>query len=452
MWLINVHTLKLEEVWGETVKKYAILSHRKGFSKITKSCKHARDQGYDYVWVDTCCINKESSAELSEAINSMFRWYKASGVCYAYLSDVDRSETHTILIDDQVKQSQWFTRGWTLQELLAPNSVILFDRKWACLGTKQTLSKIIEKRTGIEELALHGKPLADYSIAQRMSWASRRKTTRVEDIAYCLLGIFDVNMPMLYGEGEKAFMRLQEEIIKQSDDHTIFAWPIDDREQAGLLADSPSAFANCRNVRVVPSRKDHSSYALTNRGLSCKFIATMFAVDTYLVRLDCTDSALRVDDGPYMGMFLRRLLDDDQYARVRYQNQTFMRFRFKFILPFENPLDETLLEAFRCDWDQERGIMLFKPGEQHQMGIFDLRSLNGRIAYLKLGFDFACNPVCFLLAEESVASHKLHLDQRTRSYQHNQFRKPRTIWNRTPFDDDGWGQVDHDGCAYDLNR
>ncbi|KAL8637370.1 MAG: hypothetical protein Q9226_009130 [Calogaya cf. arnoldii] len=428
MWLINVHNLKLEEVWGVTVKKYAILSHRweeeevsfkdmqdieiawkkKGFSKILKSCEHARYQGYDYVWVDTCCINKESSAELSEAINSMFRWYKAAGVCFAYLSDVNCSETHTVLIDDQIMRSQWFTRGWTLQELLAPNNIILFDCEWACLGTKHVLSEIIEKRTGIEELALHGKPLADYSIAQRMSWASRRKTTRAEDIAYCLLGIFDVNMPMLYGEGMKAFMRLQEEIIKQSDDHTIFAWPIDDREQAGLLADSPSAFANCRNVRVVPSRKDHSSYAMTNRGLSCKFIATMFVVDTYLVRLDCTDSALRVDDGPYMGMFLRRLFDDDQYARVRYQNQTFMRVRtdvsawdafrspisgtsnlvpiqvhvrqetpgqfdnpygetrvngFHIRLPFGTSLDESLLEASGCDWDYEKRIMLFNPGE-----------------------------------------------------------------------------------------
>ena len=215
-----------------------------------------------------------------------------------------------------MQQSQWFTRGWTLQELLAPDDVVFYDCNWLSLGTKKTLSEVIQKRTRIHEQALHGEPLETYSIAQRMSWASQRVTTRPEDIAYCLLGIFDVNMPMLYGEGTKAFYRLQQEIIKQSDDHSIFAWPIDDRDQTGLLADSPDAFFLCQNVRVSNSRGGHSSYTMTNRGLSCSFIVLPFIVDTYLARLDCTDEP-QVHDEPHFGMFLRKLADDDQYARVR---------------------------------------------------------------------------------------------------------------------------------------
>ena len=128
-----------------------------------------------------------------------------------------------------MKDSVWFTRGWTLEELLAPPNVRFFNRQWITLGTKQTLDRVLIQKTGIDDDILSGKhSLASRSIAQRMSRASERKITRKEDRAYCLLGIFDVNnMPLLYGEGgKKAILRLHEEIIKQSDDHTIFAWPI----------------------------------------------------------------------------------------------------------------------------------------------------------------------------------------------------------------------------------
>ncbi|KAL8994767.1 MAG: hypothetical protein Q9169_005351 [Polycauliona sp. 2 TL-2023] len=242
MWLINAKTLKLEEVWGETVKSYAILSHRweeeevshqdmhdyaiavkkKGFTKIAKSCELALKDGFDYMWVDTCCIDKKSSAELSEAINSMFRWYESAGICYAFLSDVDcsREEADETSIHHQIQQSMWFARGWTLQELLAPRNVVFYDSNWISLGTKKSLDRVIEQRTGIDALALDRSCyFTAFSIAQRMSWAAERITTRSEDTAYRLLGLFQVNMPMLYGEGQQAFMRLQEEIIKQSDDH-----------------------------------------------------------------------------------------------------------------------------------------------------------------------------------------------------------------------------------------
>ena len=321
MRLINAHTRKLEEVWDENVKKYAILSHRwengevsyhdmqnpagasnmKGFAKILKACDHTVSDGYDYVWVDTCCINKENSAELTEAINSMYRWYQAAAICYAFLSDVDTKAPNIDTVEQQIKSSLWFARGWTLRSLLT-------------------------MKTGIDEAILNGEPLSRRSIAQRMSWWRERVTTRKEDIAYCLLGIFDVNMPLLYGEGgKKAFLRLQEEIIKQSDDHTIFAWPIEHQDQPGLLAESPEAFKNCQHVRPMTSRKGRSPYSFTNRGLSIKLSATQFTMDTYLVRLDCADGLLPADNGTLdefrLGMFLRRLDEDDQYARVKHQGE-----------------------------------------------------------------------------------------------------------------------------------
>ena len=169
----------------------------------------------------SCCIDKTSSAELTEAINSMFRWYKSSEVCYVYLSDVSSCD----YILEQFKKARWFQRGWTLQELIAPDNVIFHSKEWHQFGTKAGLSAFISDITNIDPLFLDSENLASASIAQKMSWASKRETSRPEDIAYCLLGIFDVNMPLIYGEGSKAFLRLQEEIITTYPyDFTIFAW------------------------------------------------------------------------------------------------------------------------------------------------------------------------------------------------------------------------------------
>lgn len=264
MRLLNVETLKLEEFFDENDVPYAILSHRwedeevtfrdiqdveaastlKGFEKIQNTCHQARKDGIQYAWVDTCCINKANSSELSEAINSMFRWYQKSKVCYAYLSDVDSLENFT--------KSVWFTRGWTLQELIAPSDVRFFDHIWRPLGDRKDRRIDLLARTGIA--TLWNVPLMEYSIAQRMWWASNRVTTRPEDMAYCLLGIFGVNMPLLYGEGSRAFIRLQEEIIKQVDDQSIFAWPMLSTEPCGLLAPSPKVFEKSANMCPVPSR------------------------------------------------------------------------------------------------------------------------------------------------------------------------------------------------------
>ena len=339
MRLIEAKTLKQVEVTDETVKRYAILSHRwreqevnfkafqdlraasemKGFAKIRMSCNQAVQDGLEYIWVDTCCIDKDSSAELSEAINSMYRWYQASSVCYAFLEDV-----HGELGD--MESSVWFTRGWTLQELIAPQHVMFFDRQWRSLGTKKAISRDLSRWTGIDLAVLESRgSLSSCSIACRMSWASKRVTTRVEDTAYCLMGIFDVNMPLLYGEGEKAFLRLQMEIIKESDDHTIFAWPMNRDELSGLLARSPASFKDCSNIILRTTRAGRAPYAMTNRGLSTKFMAVAWVVDTYLVSLDCFYRFVQPHDGARLGIFLKRLGQDDQYARVRFDDESVLQ-------------------------------------------------------------------------------------------------------------------------------
>jgi hypothetical protein len=172
----------------------------------------------------SCCIDKKSSAELSEAINSMYRWYQQSAVCYVFLADVSSDKPE---IKVQFKSSRWFTRGWTLQELIAPQNVVFYSKEWRILGTKSDdeMTIFLSLITRIDEEYVNGKDINLASISKRMSWASSRRTTRTEDIAYCLLGIFDLNMPLLYGEGKRAFRRLQEEILKtQPYEHTLFAW------------------------------------------------------------------------------------------------------------------------------------------------------------------------------------------------------------------------------------
>lgn len=249
----------IEEFFGEP-PSYAILSHtwqemevtfqdittgvidKKGFKKVKDCCTFARADGYEYAWIDTCCIDKTSSAELSESLNSMYRWYQEADVCYAYLADVPSKS---------FAESRWFKRGWTLQELIAPSTVIFLDHEWNELGTRESLRDVLSDITSIPAGILVGDDdVETASVAQRMSWAARRETTRIEDRAYCLMGIFGINMPPIYGEGKNAFIRLQEEIMKVLDDHSIFAWRSDSEEEdhGGLLATSPDAFRDSANI------------------------------------------------------------------------------------------------------------------------------------------------------------------------------------------------------------
>lgn len=149
----------------------------------------------------------------------MFQWYKSAKVCYVYLDDISDD------IESNLAQCRWITRGWTLQELIAPREVIFHSKNWHVLGTRSELSANLATITGIHKPFLLGRSLRSASIAQRMSWAAKRATTREEDIAYCLLGIFDINMLLLYGEGPKAFRRLQEILSREYPyDHSLFAW------------------------------------------------------------------------------------------------------------------------------------------------------------------------------------------------------------------------------------
>ena len=291
MRLLEARTLDLKSFVGDC-PPYAILSHcwsdeevvfsdlvdltearkKSGFSKVEKTCEQALKDGFDYVWIDTCCIDKSSSAELSEAINSMFAWYKGSDKCYAYLADVDEP--------DGFAHSKWFTRAWTLQELLAPSHIQnegksgmdFFSSQWAMLGSKSDLSNAIGDICGIDKEYLEGESIYTASISKRMSWAAERQATRSEDIAYSLLGLFDVNMPLLYGEGKlKAFRRLQEEIMKISEDETLFAWESATFEMrassADVLASDPKDFSEARDLVPFASDEPVVPYSMTHRGL-----------------------------------------------------------------------------------------------------------------------------------------------------------------------------------------
>ncbi|KAF2845622.1 HET-domain-containing protein [Plenodomus tracheiphilus IPT5] len=304
MRLLHAKTFEFQAFEGTHVPKYAILSHRwegeeisyhemeEGttifrdparrvyFDKIRQCCLQAIDDELDYVWIDTCCIDKSSSAELSEAINSMYQWYQKSTMCYAYLSDVECETVGTQIVVTKVKEgsrfedSKWWTRGWTLQELIAPRAVKFFapgPTGWMAIGTRQSLMQEISLRTRIDHGTLLGRDVRMSSVARRMSWASERETTRPEDLAYCLLGLFGVNMPLLYGEGTRAFLRLQEEIMKQSDDQTLLAWELDPEPTGstlcGPLATSPLQFRGSGNLLPIIDSNINNSYSMTNKGL-----------------------------------------------------------------------------------------------------------------------------------------------------------------------------------------
>ncbi|KAJ9623060.1 hypothetical protein H2203_005992 [Taxawa tesnikishii (nom. ined.)] len=310
--------------------QYAILSHtwdedevKKGYEKVYRTLDQAWRDGYAYVWVDSCCIDKSSSAELSEAINSMYAWYEAAAKCYAYLADVPlESDPHAP--DSRFCSSRWFTRGWTLQELLAPTDLVFFSQDWKPLNDKIQLREPVSRATRIDaDILAKKRPLESASIAERMSWAAGRETTRTEDKAYCLMGIFSVNMPMLYGEGDKAFLRLQEEIMKQSDDHSLFAWANSKHKPDmlhGLLADSPDDFNFPEAQYIVPysSWEKESPYGMTNRGLDIELHMRPLDANNarYIAALHCPSPT---SQGYFLAVVLQRLgsgADSDTYARI----------------------------------------------------------------------------------------------------------------------------------------
>ncbi|RMY40376.1 hypothetical protein D0866_01311 [Hortaea werneckii] len=343
MLLLNARTYALKFFHtAKTAPPYAILSHtweddevlfkdmddlesaktKSGWQKIEYICRQALEDGLEWAWVDTCCIDKSSSAELSEAINSMFNWYKCSTVCYVYLCDLTMTvilrddypmvstwleranrmatggpdnSTRDFLIfdnpweshveffqsvtsdiisavenDDEVysrprheldmslldtlgalSTAKWWSRGWTLQELLAPTNLVFMDRHWQQIARLPDFVVTVSVISSVDvEVLAKTASLQSRCIAERLSWASKRSTTRTEDTAYALLGIFDAAMPLLYGEGNRAFKRLQEVISLRSNDLSIYAWPRMNSDDDDLMfSSSPSNFVNCAAVR-----------------------------------------------------------------------------------------------------------------------------------------------------------------------------------------------------------
>jgi len=369
--------------------------------------------------MDTCCIKKESSTDLSEAINSMFQWYRDAEHCYVYLHDVQQKAWQ-----DMLPRSVWFTRGWTLQELLAPRKVLFYDQDWQFLGDKCSLVADLSRITGIDQAALETGNLCSYSIAQKMSWAARRITTRIEDGAYCLLGLFDINMPPMYGEGKKAFLRLQEEIIKNSDDHSIFAWSMGNTRFSGLLAPEPTCFAGSGQATSDTFRNDHTAFTMTNRGLSITLEVTPWSADTYLAYLNCAQ-VLTSHAQVQVGILLRRLSEHDQYARINLcqgglwfdtSENSAHAYRPRRMRPLlvrktvdEGREEECLKKrtygiqlpvkllplSTHSDASKDRFVRL-KPGGWGEVTVVDLSREYRDLRHIALGFDFDFNPVCLL--------------------------------------------------------
>ena len=384
MWLLDAHTRQLEEYIGDKIPPYAILSHRwgveevtfqdikntcatykRGYKKIEFCCRQALQDSTAYgprighVWVDTCCIDKTNFTELSEAINSMYQWYSGATVCYAFLEDV---QSHN---EENIVQSSWFTRGWTLQELLAPERVVFFDSNWLCLGTKIQLSKEVMKATDVPETAFTCKFNPErFSVADKMSWASLRQTTREEDKAYSLLGMFQVNMPLIYGEGNRAFRRLQEEILKNAQDLTIFAWSTSipcprTMNSSATFANSPEAFGHrgCRlhpfdirsqerlqsvlyRLRVGLGNDELPSSSVSNIGISISLFMVPLSPGIYFVPL-CTVCKLDSSAPSRLnGMLIRRTSRAGIYIRLRKWGMC--------LFPAPNA----------CSWDCPRTVML----------------------------------------------------------------------------------------------
>ncbi|KAG2140751.1 hypothetical protein BD769DRAFT_1428313 [Suillus cothurnatus] len=284
--------LSREDVIANVVRKrvrYAILSHRwlaegevtyqdmmgstqphgPGFAKLESFCATASRYGMSFAWSDTCCIDKTSSSELDESLRSMFKWYRNSSICIAYLAQ-------TVRVSD-LEKDLWFTRGWTLQELLAPRRLKFFGAGWLPLTMQDNdkadyhVMKMMERVTSISSRELSDFIPGSHDVAKRMTWAANRKTTRGEDMAYSLMGIFHVVLPIAYGEGsERAFFRLVEAIIQTSDDLRIFNWagrPAITNHPSRALPSSPRCYVGRPYCPLI-----RREFSLTNSGLRIKLI------------------------------------------------------------------------------------------------------------------------------------------------------------------------------------
>ncbi|KAI6101886.1 hypothetical protein F5141DRAFT_1242909 [Pisolithus sp. B1] len=278
MYLLNVNTQQLEDIHEQC--PYAILSHawgagerdyfqkigtksicmEPGYEKVEMCCRLAQQDGLDYVWINDCCADANTRGTRSEARISAYAWFQQAQVCYTYLGNVDGDEDPREKFS-QFRDSWWFQHSWTLQELLAPKHMFFFVKDWTMIGTKADLVDIISDVTGIHKDALeHPERIPCFSIATRMSWAKGRTSTKEEDRVYTLMGLFDVNLPVAYGEGEtKTFLKLQNEIMKITDDQSIFAWRSvagasvsSESDALGILASTYECFVECGDIQKIP--------------------------------------------------------------------------------------------------------------------------------------------------------------------------------------------------------
>lgn len=289
--------------------------------RMTTDALQKRAQPIDHFWIDTCCIDQGNLAELSMSINSMYRWYKRAVICFAYLYDYEVSSSQSII------ESGWFKRGWTLQELVAPKEMEFFDKNWIPVGTKETLQAEISSRTRIDRSILQmSQKLHHPSVAHRMSWYHDRETKLPEDAAYCLMGLFDVHMPTMYGEGlRSSFRRLQEEIVKYADDHTIFAWKQPENvsvsirqsnrvvHESGPFATSPACFSDTGIYTSSSNRHNSKPFHLTNKGLQIQLYLQRVSGDLWVAALD-----IKADSKHDLGIYLRCLSTiTRQFCRTR---------------------------------------------------------------------------------------------------------------------------------------
>lgn len=414
MHLIDTGTLKLYDAGGDDIPKYAILSHtwgkeevlfadmekdirtqKLGWQKIERSAAIAKSMSLKYIWVDTCCIDRSSSAELSEAINSMYRWYKRARMCIAYLADV--KSTSGPEMRAELATSRWFKRGWTLQELLAPRSVNFYNMAWEGIGSKSygrkyspfevILTSEISDATGIPtDIISDGRKVSKSSVAQRMSWASERETSRIEDQAYSLMGLFGIYMPVVYGEGSRAFVRLQEEILKTFDDETSFAWHAREANWgtanlAGVLARSPRDFAKCNSMITTDTVERSVPYLMTNKGLSLQsrlmIVGQPFENDHIfrVLEMACTDTGY---PGGSTGILMRPHQGSlNTYSRVFPH--------IVLLLPSESD---------RFKWDTKKNLFIKRERNVEELSKDQLKVLDSRI-WTGLTFDIRDTSIWF---------------------------------------------------------
>jgi hypothetical protein len=446
MRLINTRTGLLEDFIGDNIPEYAILSHtweedeislqefqhltnpefangsktsvrtaKAGFIKIRSCVELAASKEIPYVWVDTCCIDKTSSADLTESINSMYRWYANSKICFAYLVDVESNDWkngHAPWME-----SRWFTRGWTLQELIAPPEVEFYVKSWNLIGTKKRWSIYLPDITGIQKKVLETNDLSSASVAQKMSWAAHRRTTRKEDMAYCLLGLFDINMPLLYGEGEKAFLRLQEHIAASSTDHSLFAWGVpggsadetgnNTRSYRSIFARSPAEFSGCGEL-AEETIVSPDSWTQTNRGFHAVFPTIPFAVaknllerskgfpdyiddQDYLAVLNCQSNARKENNWEYLvvGIWISLIdaRDDGKHGFCRVTDVTALRLKKDVLRLLDSSPDKfrkdlwfapsQRMQVPRDYFSKRLGGFLIPTGIGWEYGTFQIHSLYG---------------------------------------------------------------------------